>query len=178
MKRLICFAVLWICGLGFFLSSAWAQQVVISQPIGTNQSSEYRQPGDVLVRMANAPATNAPTVPLQDKIQVWTDAIQNMLIGAGTIVTAALLLWGRIMQLRASVVPTLVKTVESHGTPELKAAIEQAALRAGVEPALNKAVEANTVSDVSDGLTVEPLPLKPVTLPVVELPKPNEVKPI
>lgn len=169
MKKLIIVGIVWIVFSCWLLFESWAQT-------NTNAPTIVTTPGSLTITPVVGPA--ATIVPLQDKIAVWTDAIQNLIIGAGTIVTALLLLWGRIWQLKASVVPTLVKSVETHGTPELKNAIEQAALRAGVEPALNAAVKANTTASVSDGLTSEPLPLKPVTLPVVEAPKPDDTKPL
>lgn len=150
------------------MSTAWQTN--------TNTPTIVTTPGSLTITPAVGPA--ATMVPFQDKIAVWTDALQNLIIGAGTIVTALLLLWGRIMQLRASVVPTLIKTVETHGTQELKDAIEQASLRARVENQMNKAVKENTVSNVADGLTVDPLPLKPVTLPVVEPVNPADTKPL
>lgn len=173
MKLFTIFCVVWIASVCSPLSVALPQVGRITTNAAalfdqTNLSSEYRQPGDVLLRMANA--TNAPVVavPFQDKIQVWTDALQNILIGAGTIVTSVLLLWGRLMQLRASVVPTLIQTVEAHGTDALKGRIEQAALRAGVEPQLRKAVKEHTVSDGN--------PFPPT--PVVEAPKTTDIRPI
>lgn len=192
MKRYFPDLLIWLVCLALFLMTAWP---------ATNLSSEYRQPGDVLVRMAND--TNVVVLPVVEKVQTWLQVAQNILTGALTVIAALLAVWGKLRSNKATesgtIASVLIQEIQKVASKEFKDNIADAAREAGVGDALH-----SKVKDETDSSSVFPIPsgaiaemvsswpksprdytseqkanpvLASVT-PVVPISNPNEVKPI
>lgn len=79
-------------------------------------------------------------VPAPDKVEAFFTSAQTMLNGALSLLLVLSTWWMNNRSKLAALVPTLIKSVESHGSPALKQEISRAAGAAGTEPALNKLV--------------------------------------
>lgn len=107
--------------------------------------------GSVAMRIDEAPiltirtpaVTNLVAGPV-DKIQTLGGTLEHYLTGALGALSAFLYWYGQNRAKIAALVGPLIKSVESHGSPALKAQIEKAAGAAGVEPDMAKAVAMNT----------------------------------
>lgn len=196
MKRFSIICTLWILALSFMLCGAWAQ---------TNQSSsdrhpddvmtartssgisEYKQPGDVLVKMSNQSTnvlTSAPSVIssyrdpaiVVERVETWLATIQNWLTGAVTFLAALLAWWGKRGNDRAATLPVLIRAIENFDSAALKANIKADAEDKGVDDALHEAVRENTSVSPSEP-KVNPVLPKALEVPPTP-PAPPEFKPI
>lgn len=171
MKRFTILCAIWVVGLCFLLGAAWAQLAPTPSNItALVQSSEYRQPGDVLLRMANS--TNAVVLPVIEKAQTWLGVVNNFLAGALAIVAALLGALAKFKSSKASESGTinsvLIQEIQKVATKDFKDRIASAARDAGVSDALHLKVKEETPS----------APLEPPShlIPVVDPIKPDETK--
>lgn len=103
----------------------------------TNDLIGFTQPGIVVT-----------TVPAPDKVTLVMDRAQTWLSGVLTVLAAAATWWAANRHKVASVVPTLIRSIETHGSDALQKQIKDAAGTAGVEPTLNKLVKSHTLPEV------------------------------
>jgi len=112
-----------------------------------------------LILMACAATAMAQTNVVQpDKVETIVNTFANYLTMALAISTAFLAWWGRNKALIAKLVPTLIRSIESHGTPALKQQVSKEAGQLGIEPAMNAQVKALTPQTVDKpSVTVDAL---------------------
>lgn len=170
--------------------SCW---LLIESVAQTNPTSEYRQPGDVLVRMANSTNVESGTAltvirsdapPIQQRVETWLTTAKDWVSGA-LVIIAALLAWlanaNRNKAAESGTIATvLIKEIQKVATKGFKNDIADAAREAGVSDSLHAAVKENTLSVLAEphNYTAELVAHWPPKPPVVDPPKPSEIKPI
>ena len=131
MSKLILIAVCLFTALGAFSQT----NPIVPPPPTSIIPSPY---GDIGFQ------TYAAAPPVVDRFSEVLSRLETILNGALIVITALLGWYANNSRKIAAITPLLIKSIETHGTIELKGAIKQTAEATGVEPVLAALVESNT----------------------------------
>lgn len=100
----------------------------------------------LILLSATCSAMAQTNVVAPDRVETTLTTLTNYLTAILAILTAILGWWGRNKAKVAALVPTLIRSIEAHGTPELKAAVKSESDTLRIEPTMSAQVRALTAS--------------------------------